>query len=429
MTYPEDPVVLTLCQSGLGTCNLSNTVLIAASGLTYGDAVGHALKYGHIIVSGNDATVGLGGHIQGGGHGPLSSTFGLAADNIYQVRVVTTQGQILTADATQNQGLLWAIRGGGAGQYGIVTEYVLKAYPAPSVIETGFTISPRGNSAAAYEATWNAFSELMRLLPNLMDAGLAGAAVVQGNHKAGVNISQGFYAFNKSNIDTEKLVQMAIDRIYTFTGHDSSILSIVASNTTVHPTYKGFFEALNAGGSNQAGAYSMPSSRLLGRRETSSMNQKTLIRYLKRMLTNSDPEASGMAVIGLQGGPGPAKTPRSMRGALLPAWRSTYLHTMSSSLTLDSTLAPAETLAKGARELNDSKERLWQEWAPDTGSYMNDANPYNPHFKKDFYGAFYSRLLDVKKKYDSTDSLWVLSGVGRDAWDYSLDTGKLCRKS
>ncbi|SCV47678.1 uncharacterized protein FFB14_09959 [Fusarium fujikuroi] len=222
---------------------------------------------------------------------------------------------------------------------------------------------------------------------------------------------------------------MAIDRIYTFTGNDHSILSIVASNTTVHPTYKGFFEALNAGGSNQAGAYSMPSSRLLGRRETSEINQKTLISYLKRMITNLDPEGSGMAVIGLQGGLGPAKTPRSMRGALLSAWRSTYLHAMSYSLTLDTTLTPTETLEKGARELNDSKEKLWQEWAPDTGAYMNEANPYNPSFKRDFYGAFYCRLLRVKEKYDPTESPWVLSGVGSDAWDYSLDTGKLCRRS
>ncbi|KAF5965348.1 isoamyl alcohol oxidase [Fusarium bulbicola] len=221
--------------------NKTDTVLIAVSGLTYGDAVGHALKHGHVIVSGNDATVGLGGHIQGGGHGPLSSTFGLAADNIYQVRVVTTQGHILTADATKNQDLLWAIRGGGAGQYGIVTEYVLKAYPAPSVIETGFTISPR---------------ELLRVLPDLMDAGLAGAAVVQGNHKAGVSISQGFYAFNKSKTATEELTQMAINKIHAFTGNNSDILSIVASNTTVHPTYKGFFEALNAGGSYDMGSAS-----------------------------------------------------------------------------------------------------------------------------------------------------------------------------
>ncbi|KAF5254648.1 hypothetical protein FANTH_581 [Fusarium anthophilum] len=381
--------------------NKTDTVLIAASGLTYGDAVGHVLKHGHVIVSGNDATVGLGGHIQGGGHGPLSSTFGLAADNIYQVRVVTTQGHILTADATKNQDLLWAIRGGGAGQYGIVTEYVLKAYPAPSVIETGFTISPRGNSSAAYEATWNALSELLRVLPDLMDAGLAGAAVVQGNHKAGVSISQGFYAFNKSKTATEELAQMAINRIRAFTGNNGNVLSIVASNTTVHPTYEGFFDALNAGGSNQAGAYSMPSSRLLGRRETSDIDRKKLISYLKRIITNSDPEASGMAVIGLQGGPGPAKTPRSMRGALLPAWRSTYLHTMSYSLTLDTTLTPAETLAKGARELNDSKEKLWQEWAPHTGAYMNEANPYNPSFKKDFYGAFYDRLLAVKANMGS----------------------------
>jgi FAD/FMN-containing dehydrogenase len=403
-------------------------VLIAASGLNYDEAVGHALKYDHVIVSGNDATVGLGGHIQGGGHGPLSSTFGLAADNVYQVRVVTARGHILTADATQNQDLLWAIRGGGAGQYGIVTEYVLKAHPAPSVVNTGLSISPLGNTSAAYEASWVAFSELLRQLPDLMDAGLSGAMVVQGSDKAGVTVSQGFYAYNKSKTTGEELTQMAINRIRTVTGNDSRILSIVASNTTTYPTYRSFFKALNAGGSSVAGSYSMPSSRLLGRHELLGISRDTLVGYLKRVLANNDPSKSGMAVFGLQGGLGPARIPESMRGALLPAWRSIYLHAMSYSLTFDTTLSPTKSLQKAAKDLNGSKEKLWREWAPYTGAYMNEANPFVPNFKQDFYGTFYSRLLDIKAKYDPDNSFWVLSGVGSDGWDYNMDTGRLCRK-
>ncbi|RYP08622.1 hypothetical protein DL765_008730 [Monosporascus sp. GIB2] len=50
---------------------------------------------GESLVGGVDQTVGVGGRIQGGGRGPLSSSFGLGADQILQVRVVTTQGQIL----------------------------------------------------------------------------------------------------------------------------------------------------------------------------------------------------------------------------------------------------------------------------------------------------------------------------------------------
>jgi hypothetical protein len=58
---------------------------------------------------------------------------------------------------------------------------------------------------------------------------------------------------------------------------------------------------------------------------------------------------------------------------------------------------------------------------------MNEGNPYNSEFKHDFYGSNYERLVQVKQKYDPTESLFVLSGVGSDGWNYDLQSGKLCR--
>ncbi|QLI73899.1 uncharacterized protein G6M90_00g094460 [Metarhizium brunneum] len=112
------------CPSGPGPVISSRS----NSGLSCDEAVLAALYGRRVIVSGNNAAVSLGGHVQGGGHGPLSSTYGLATD-IYQAPVVTTKGHILT-DETQNQDPLWAIRCGAAGQYSIVTEPVLKTYAA-----------------------------------------------------------------------------------------------------------------------------------------------------------------------------------------------------------------------------------------------------------------------------------------------------------
>lgn len=54
-----------------------------------------AHKVGKTVVGGEDATVGLGGLIQNGGHGLLSSSHGLAFDNVYQVTVVNPDGRIL----------------------------------------------------------------------------------------------------------------------------------------------------------------------------------------------------------------------------------------------------------------------------------------------------------------------------------------------
>ncbi|WJG35788.1 putative isoamyl alcohol oxidase [Fusarium oxysporum Fo47] len=402
--------------------NKTDTVLIAGSGLNYGEAVGHALNYGRVIVSGNDATVGLGGHIQGGGHGPLSSTFSLAADNIYQVRVVTTEGQILVADATQNQDLLWAIRGGGAGQYGIVTEYLIKAHAAPRVVNAGFSVSPAGNSSAAVEASFKAQAALLQDLPSLMDAGWAGAAIVSGNPKTGVTISQGIYAYNTSPSAVEKLINSTTKHLLTASGGQNSSLITIMPDEISESSYLSFFNNVNAGGSHTAGAMSMVSSRLLGRPELSDLSQEKLVGYAKRLLSK------GFAVIGLQGGPGPAKVDKSMRGALLPTWRSNYLHVMSYGAKFNTALAPQDMLNDTAEQLEEGTESLWREWAPETGAYMNEGNPFNSNFKKDFYGSYYDRLLEVKNKYDPTNSLWVLSGVGSDAWDYNLNTGRLCKQ-
>jgi hypothetical protein len=402
--------------------NKTDTVLFAGSGLNYGEAVRHALKYDRVIVSGNDETVGLGGHIQGGGHGPLSSTFGLAADNIYQVRVVTSEGHIIVADATQNQDLLWAIRGGGAGQYGIVTEYVIKTYPAPQVINTGFSVSPAANSSAAIEASVNALAALLQDLPSLMDAGCAGSTIVSGNSKTGVTISQGIYAYDASSLAVERLMNATRKHLFDATGEGNSSLLTIVPKELSQSSYLSFFNEMNIGGSHTAGAMSMFSSRLLGRPELSDLSQDKLVDYAKRLLSY------GFAVIGLQGGPGPAKVDKSMRGALLPAWRSSYLHVMSYGAKFNEALAPQEMLKDVSQQLEKGIESLWREWAPETGAYMNEGNPFNSNFKKDFYGSNYHQLLQVKNKYDPTNSLWVLSGVGSDAWDYNLNTGRLCKQ-
>ena len=58
---------------------------------------------------------------------------------------------------------------------------------------------------------------------------------------------------------------------------------------------------------------------------------------------------------------------------------------------------------------------------------MNEANPFMPTFQQAFYGSNYEALREVKSKYDPSESLYVLSGVGTERWEYDLDSGKLCR--
>jgi FAD/FMN-containing dehydrogenase len=63
------------------------------------------------ILSGGQDSVNYGGYASGAGHGALSATYGLAADNVLEMEVVTPGGEILTINECQNQDLFWANRG------------------------------------------------------------------------------------------------------------------------------------------------------------------------------------------------------------------------------------------------------------------------------------------------------------------------------
>lgn len=110
-----------------------------------------------------------------GGHGPLAPTYGLAVDNVLQMTVVTVDGQIRTANANSNADLFFALRGGGGGVFGLVTEVVFKAHPATSMIAYRMNVTYNGHLVAGdkdrdiekiiYKAT--------ELVPSLHDAGWA----------------------------------------------------------------------------------------------------------------------------------------------------------------------------------------------------------------------------------------------------------------
>jgi FAD/FMN-containing dehydrogenase len=63
------------------------------------------------IVSGGASTVGLGTFLSGGGHSYLSSTYGLAADQVLEMEIVTPGGEILIVNECQNRDLFWAMHG------------------------------------------------------------------------------------------------------------------------------------------------------------------------------------------------------------------------------------------------------------------------------------------------------------------------------
>ncbi|HET7232741.1 MAG TPA: FAD-binding oxidoreductase [Longimicrobium sp.] len=90
---------------------------------------------------GINSTTGVAGLTLGGGFGWLSRGLGLTVDNLLSADVVTAADQVVTASAEENPDLFWALRGGG-GNFGVVTSFELALHPVGPRVLAGLVVHP-----------------------------------------------------------------------------------------------------------------------------------------------------------------------------------------------------------------------------------------------------------------------------------------------
>ena len=86
--------------------------------------------------------VALGGYLLQGGYGWNGRVHGPACMSVEAIDVVTADGELVRADATQNSDLYWAARGSGPGFFGVVVRFHLRLYPKPRVTANSVYLYP-----------------------------------------------------------------------------------------------------------------------------------------------------------------------------------------------------------------------------------------------------------------------------------------------
>ena len=116
-------------------------IVWAGAGLTAGEVTGALAEHGRAVPFGDTGTVGIAGLTLGGGIGWLARKYGLAIDSLVAVEIVTADGEVRTASATEHPDLFWGVRGGG-GNFGIVTRFCYRMSPVGEVLGGALFLPP-----------------------------------------------------------------------------------------------------------------------------------------------------------------------------------------------------------------------------------------------------------------------------------------------
>ncbi len=132
----DDALMVDLSGMRHVTVDPSTRRAVCAGGATWADADGATQSHGLAFTGGFISHTGVGGLTLGGGIGHLTRKMGLSCDSMVGAEVVTADGRILRASATENADLFWAIRGGG-GNFGVVTSFEFQTQPVGPLVHLG----------------------------------------------------------------------------------------------------------------------------------------------------------------------------------------------------------------------------------------------------------------------------------------------------
>jgi FAD/FMN-containing dehydrogenase len=105
----------------------------AQGGATWGDVDRETQLFGLATPGGVISSTGVGGLSLHGGWGWLRRKYGYCVDNLVSAEIVTAEGQVRTASATENPDLFWAIRGAGSN-FGVVTSFEFQLHPVGPLV-------------------------------------------------------------------------------------------------------------------------------------------------------------------------------------------------------------------------------------------------------------------------------------------------------
>ncbi|KAM7505757.1 hypothetical protein LguiB_004661 [Lonicera macranthoides] len=199
----DDFVILDMFNFNSVDVDISGETAWVGAGATLGE-----LYYGiwkksdvHGFPAGVCPTVGVGGHLSGGGYGTMLRKYGLSVDHVIDARIVDVKGRVLDR-SLMGEDLFWAIRGGGGGSFGVILSYRIKLVQVPKTVTVFRVMKMQDENATDIVYKW-------QLVCDKIDSDLFIRVLIQpvtGKNKGAKTIRASFIAMFLG--DSERLLSL-----------------------------------------------------------------------------------------------------------------------------------------------------------------------------------------------------------------------------
>ncbi|KAJ8111088.1 hypothetical protein OPT61_g6234 [Boeremia exigua] len=356
-----------------------------------------------LVTVGAVGSVGIaGGFGQGGGHGPLGPTHGLMVDQAVEFDVVTADGQKRTINECTDPNLFWAMRGGGGGNYAILTSYKFQLHPAvPLNVHFFQAYWPKPADITESKVHRDIVTALASNQTHFSQNGIAGYNFLLPDHMVSLHIMP--------SADTEAMEE--VTRQYhhflaTYPGikvHNNSY-----HNFSKFSDWHAFTEQPCIARNGPVGLGLSESGRFIPRSlfSTPTDIDKLTSAVLSAMKFSFTNRGSGSAQLYSTG---PANHPDGSASSAHPLWRDSLWHViMGGGWTASDTPAQRTQL----QNTISASIQPFKALTPGGGCYVNEGDWMEENWQQTFFGDNYERLLSVKRQYDPTGLFQCWKCVG-----------------
>ncbi len=381
-------------------------------------------KGNRYVQGGGCATVGVAGLVQSGGFGSFSKQFGLAAAGLLEAEVVTADGKTRTVNEHSDPDLFWSLKGGGGGNFAVVTRLKLRTHALPEF----FGVATGRLSASSGETFKQLINRLMaHYRDHLLKSNWGEQIRFRTNRQIEINMMFAGLTKEQATADWQPFIDWVTEQPDIKWDKPFNAAALPAKHLWNAAFLKKYApDAIKTDDRPGAAATNIywagdgeEAGQFLHAYHSAWIPEKLLLADQLNHLSEALFNASKLWTVSLHFNKGLAGSSETVQNeALNTAMNPLVARSFALAIIAGGSTAkePDMNEAQAAKAAIDASVNELSKVLDERGSYVSESSFFEPGWQHSFWGINYTKLQAVKKRYDPDGLFFMHHGAGSEAW-------------